>query len=181
MIKRNIFNIFTLLVCSFSLFSCNSKDNFDNVSLDNYLIEKDSIDIDSKVCRISPAIDPKTCSGTAIEIDWTYESVTLFFKSDCTMTRNELGGFLKNVQQSNFNFESDKYQCTGTDFYTYSSKEKISPFKVSTEIKSVTDEKHYAFFYITDLQKYKVTTKDENKTFYLYISISSMLTYFGSI
>lgn len=182
MIKECLSKISILLICSFSLLSYNSN-NFNRKLLDNYTIEKSELISDAKISRISNIVNIKTISKFSTKYDWTYDTAALFFQPEyCTMSRNELGAFLKWVQPGDFEFENDRYSCTGTPFYSYNSKKKIDPVEVSIDAKDIeTDdslEKNYAFFYITDLREYKLTSKTDNSTFSLYVSFNSLIVSF---
>ncbi len=180
MSKNFLSKISLLCICSLSLLSCNPKDNFDGKLLDNYTIEKSEVVTDAKVCRISTVVNIKTISRFSTKYDWTYDSAALFFEPEsCTMSRNELGAFLKWAQQGDFEFESDRYSCTGTSFYSYNKKKKIDPVEASIETKDIYVEdsnlQNYAFYYITNLQEYKLTSKNDSSTFNLYVICSNLL------
>ena len=59
MIKKCLSKISILLICSFSLLSCNSN-NFNRKLLDNYTIEKSELISDGKISRISNIVNIKT-------------------------------------------------------------------------------------------------------------------------
>ncbi len=84
--------------------------------------------------------------------------------------------FLAKVQLYSFEFTSEKYKCTGTSFFSYNKKTEIDTVHVTTDRSDITDFScHYAFFYLSDLQEYKVTSKSDNATCSLYVTRGNIL------
>lgn len=180
MTKKFISKVFPLLLCTISLISCGSndeqKDDFSTQSLDNYAIEEGEMKKEAKICRLSNMINPNTINKTALDLTWEYKTDVLFFNSDCFLSRNELGAFLAKVQLYSFEFTSEKYKCTGTSFFSYNKKTEIDTVHVTADRSDITDFScHYAFFYLSDLQEYKVTSKSDNATCSLYVTRGNIL------
>lgn len=171
-----------ILLVSLSLLticSCNSSDNFDEKLLDNYVISKDDIEKETKIYRVSNVVNSSATSQVSVSIDWTVSLPALFFDKNCTMSRDELGAFLKSQTQADFTFDKEKYACVGTDFYSYSSKAKIDKMEANSQLDNL--ENQSAFFYICDLQKYTITSKNNKSTFNVYMSIGDIILSFENI
>ncbi len=120
----------------------------------------------------------------AVDLTWEYQRDALFFNSDCFLSRNELGAFLTKVQLNGFEFTSAKYKCPGTSFYSYNKKKEMDAVHVTsdkTDIGITDYSSHYAFFYISDLQEYKVTSKSSNATCSLYVTCGDILVSLESV
>lgn len=188
MIWKNISKAFPLLLCTISLISCGSKDepkdDFSTQSLDNYVIEEGETKKEAKIHQLSNAINTNTISKTEIDLTWEYKTVVLLFNSDCFLSISELGAFLTKIQLNSFEFESTKHYCTGTSLYSYNKEYEMDTVHVAADRSSIniTDESsHYAFFYISDLQEYKVTSKSSNETCSLYVTRGSILVSLESV
>ena len=173
MIKKYIDKIF-LLITFFSLFSCTKKDNNLDV-LNNYIIKKSDILNETKIYQLSDAVSSKNIDKIDINESFIYISNAIFFESDCIMNENELSSFLLSNNYTNFKFEDNKYKCIGTNYYSYNKREKVDKLEYTIETANLNQNYQYALFYISDLQKYKITSKINNISFNLYISVGSFI------
>ncbi len=154
--------------------SCKSGDSYDVKLMENYIVEKRDIKVDQKIYRLSTIINPNTISNVKTSYDWEYSFDALFFDSNCTMTRNELGAFMK-YNDFHLEFDEEKHLCEGTSFYSYSSKKAIETQEISSSTQYCESDKHYAFYYICNLQQYTITSKIDNNSFDVYLPASNYL------
>ncbi len=183
--KRICPSVLAILACTFSLLSCDSnkvKDDFGPQSLDNYVIEEGETKKEVKIHKVSLAFNPKAISKFSFDVSWEYKTNVIFFDIDCFLSRNELGALLAKFQLNDFEFESKKYNCTGTSLYSYNKKSETDTVRVSADRTDITDySSHYAFFYISDLQEYKITSKSSNETCSVYVTRGDILISLESV
>ena len=161
-----------IIIVLISLVSCKRKDTYDIKLMDNYIIEKGEKLVDQKVYRLSTVINPNTISNVTASYDWEYSNVTVFFKSDCLMSRDELGAFM-NFEGNSFEFDNVKHSCDGTYYFSYGAKNIIAEQQQAADTKYCDENDKYAFYYMCDLQQYKITSKKDNISFELFVTASN--------
>lgn len=82
------------LPLSFCSISC-SNSLPKKIDMSSYSISEGSTLYNQKLCRIStPIIDGQGFSGISFKTpDWSFSTMTVFFKSDCALNRDELYTF----------------------------------------------------------------------------------------
>lgn len=96
--------------------------------------------------------------------------MTVFFKSDCALNRDELYTFATRFD-SEAQFDEEPYSCLGTDFYSYSTKTTNSLGETEFSYVPKQTDKDIAAYYIGNLVEYNIKRED-GSTFEVYVLIS---------
>lgn len=142
------------------------------IDMSSYSISKGSILYNQKLCRISTSIiDSQGFSGISFKTpDWSFSTMTVFFKSDCALNRDELYTFATRFD-SEAQFDEEPYSCLGTDLYSYSTKTTNSLGETEFSYVPKQTDKDIAAYYIGNLVEYNIKRED-GSTFEVYVLIS---------